>query len=85
MHLLIQECYRAPQLRERVTGEKGAVTELELRLRLSSVAALFSSVTFPLRCNVLQHSSCGSHSLYTHYEIEATTPSTSDLRACATC
>ena len=34
------------------------------RVRLSSVAAPFSSVTFPLRCNVLQHSSCGLHSLY---------------------
>ena len=86
MHLLIQECYRTSQLRERVTGEKGAVTELELGLRLSSVAVLFSSVTFPLRCNVQQHSSCGSHSLYTHYETaEAVTPSTSDSLACATC
>ena len=86
MHLLIQECYMTPQLRERVTGEKGAVTELGLGLRLSSVAALFSLVTFPLRCNVLQHSSCGLHSLYMHYETaEAVTPSTSDSLACATC
>ena len=86
MPLLIQECYRTPQLGERVTGDKGAVTELELRLRLSSVAVRFSSVTFPLRCNVLQHSSCGSHSLYMHCETaEAVTPSTSDSLACATC
>ena len=85
MPLLIQECYRTPQLRERVTGEKGAVTELELGLRLSSVAAHFSSVTFPLRCIVQQHSSCGSHSLYMRCETEAVTPSTSDLQACATC
>ena len=46
MHLLIQECYRTPQLRERVTGEKGAVTELELGLHLSSVAAIFLQSPF---------------------------------------
>ena len=85
MPLLIQECYRTPQLRERVTGENVAVTELELGLRLSLVAVLFTSVAFPLRCNILQHSSCGSHSLYMHYETEAVTPSTSDSLACATC
>ena len=85
MHRLIQECYRTTQLREGVTGEK-AVTELEPGLRLSLVAVLFSSVTFPLECIVLQHSSCGSHSLYTHYDTaEAVTPSTSDSLACATC
>ena len=84
MHLLIQECYRTSQLRERVTREKGAVTKVGLGLRLSSVAAPFSSVAFPLRCNVLQHSS--SHSLYMYYETaEAVTPSTSDSLACATC
>ena len=85
MHLLIQECYTTPQLRERVTGEKGALTKPELQLCLSLVAALFSSAAFPLKCNVLQHSSCGSHSLYTHCEAEAVTPSTSDSWACATC
>ena len=56
-----------------MTREKGAVSELELGLRLSSVAALFSSVSFPLRCNVLQHSSCGSHSPYTHCGLTAAT------------
>ena len=85
MHLLIQECYRTSQLRERVTGDKGAVTELGLGLHLSSVAALFSSVTFQLRCVVQQHSSCGSHSLYMYCETEAVTRSTSDSLACATC
>ena len=34
------------QLRERVTEEKGAVTELEFRLRLSLVAALFLQSPF---------------------------------------
>ena len=82
MHLLIQECYRTPQLRVRVTREKGAVTELRLELHLSSVA-VYTHCT--LRCNVLKHSSCGSHSLYMHYETEAVTPSTSDSPACATC
>ena len=43
MHLLIQECYATPQLRERVTGEKGAEIELELGLCLSSVTAFFFS------------------------------------------
>ena len=43
MHLLIQECYRTAQLRERVTREKGAEIELELGLRLSSVTAFFFS------------------------------------------
>ena len=87
MPLLIQEWDRTSQLRERVTRDKGAVTELGLGLRLSSVAVLFSSVTFPLSCNVLQHSSSsyGSHSLYMHCETEAVTPSTSDSLACATC
>ena len=85
MHLLIQECYRTLQLRERVTGEKGAVTELGLRLRLSSVAVLFSSVTFPLRCIVQQYSICGSHSLCTHFETDTVTPSPSDSLACASC
>ena len=44
MHLLIQECYRTPQLRERVTREKGAVTELEL-LELGRCSFSFSHLS----------------------------------------
>ena len=50
---------------------KRVVTDLELRLRLSSVAARFPSVAFPVRCNVLQHPNFGSHSLYMHCETDA--------------